>query len=529
MKKQLLILFLLGAAIYSPAQITFQKTFGGTNVDRFFSVQQTTDGGYIMAGITSSFGSDSSNVYLIKTDAYGDTIWTKTFGGNDHDAGYFVRQTADGGYIITGYTSSFGAGNDDIYLIKTDINGNALWSKTFGGLSFDISYSVHQTTDGGYIIGGTAASNFAINGDYYIIKTDVNGDSLWTKTLGSPDFDDLYAMQQTTDGGYIITGIYYDTTTFNDKVLLIKTDSNGGTLWTKTYGGSIENFPAYVEQTTDGGYIISGIIYGFGAGDLDALLIKTDSIGTAQWFKAYGGTDVEYGLFVHQTADGGYLMSGITRSFGAGDEDDYLVKTDASGNLLWTKTFGGTSSDYVYCSQQTADGGYILAGWTDSFGSGSADGFLIKTDANGNSGCNEAGTSTILTTGIGQDASVPVVVSSGGIVGAPATITGSGGMVSTLCISVGINEITSDNSFLISPNPSAGYFTISFEEKIKGTIEISNTLGENVYAENIFNESTKEFKLNNIPGGIYFVKVFVYSDSTGNGEKHYCRKIIVEQ
>ena len=504
MKLNLLISILLIVQLAN-AQITFQKAYGGTSGDECYSVQQTADGGYIMVGNTSGFGAGIWLIYLIKTDVNGDTLWTKTIGGAGYDNGRSVQQTTDGGYIIAGYGDSFGTGGFDIYLIKTDATGNLLWSKTFGGNpTYNYTTSVQQTIDGGYIVTGNFGGSIG-NYDVYLIKTDANGDSLWTKAYGGMDDDNGRSVQQTTDGGYIITGETYSFGVGGSDVYLIKTDSNGNLLWSKTFGGIDDEVGFSIQQTTDGGYIIGGYYGSMGGGGQDIYLLKTDANGNLLWSKTFSGGGV--GFSVQQTTDGGYIISGFSGSFNA---SICLIKTDANGNLTWSKAFGGTADDWAGSVKQTTDGGYIIGGYTRNFGAGGYnDVYLIKTDSLGNSGCHQSNLAISLTTHntiVGNPTTS--TDSPADIVTSPSIPTGSGGIVTTLCTSVGIKEILSDNSLIISPNPSTGNFVIAFSRIImKGSIEILNIIGENIYTENIFNESKKEINLNNISSGIYFVEV----------------------
>jgi hypothetical protein len=326
MKKLLLILLCLPMIGFGQG---WETTFGGTSTEEGHSVQQTADGGYIITGNTHLGSGISYDVYLIKTDGSGIEQWSQTFGGTSGDYGVSVQQTTDGGYIITGYTSSFGNGNTDVYLIKTDANGNEQWTKTFGGRK---GYSVQQTTDGGYIIAG------------------------WTETFGNGNAD----------------------------VLLIKTDGSGTEQWTKTFGGTDNDCGYSVQQTSDGGYIIAGKTGSFGNGEDDAYLIKTDGNGIEQWTKTFGGTGWDIGASAQQTTDGGYIITGTTESFGNGYWDVYLIKTDGNGIEQWSKTFGGTDNDCGNSVQQTTDGGYIITGWFGNVTNWSPDVYLIKTDGNGN-------------------------------------------------------------------------------------------------------------------------------------------------
>jgi len=365
----------------------WERTYGGTNNDRGNSVRQTSDGGYIVTGFTFSFG-DSVQVYLIKVNTLGDTLWTRTYGGTNLDIGNSVQQTSDGGYIIAGATSSFGAGSRDVYLIKTNASGDTLWTRTYGATGWDVGASVQQTQDGGYIIVGCTSSFGAGRFDVYLIKTNVSGDTLWTRTYGGTYNEDAASVQQTSEGGYIIAGQTYSFGAGDVDVYLIKTNASGDTLWTRTYGGTRGEWGWSVQQTSDGGYIIAGATFSFGAGSNDFYLIKTNVSGDTLWTRTYGGTNLDIGNSVQQTSDGGYIIAGRTMSFGAGYDDVYLIKANASGDTLWTKTWGGGATDVGNSVQQTFDGGYIIAGGSGSFGSGDQV-YLIKTDSLGSSGVED--------------------------------------------------------------------------------------------------------------------------------------------
>ncbi|TVM02718.1 MAG: hypothetical protein CV087_08895 [Candidatus Brocadia sp. WS118] len=361
----LLILISFAGTFFAQAPDTlWTKTYGGSDDDWGYSIQQTNDGGYIIAGTTESFGAASGDVWLIKTDTNGDTLWTKTFGDTAHDAGYSVQQTTDGGYIITGATESFGAGSADVWLIKTDANGDSLWTKTFGESGFDEGWSVQQTSDGGYIITGHLSASL------WVIKTDASGDSLWTRTYYRSTLNGGYSVQQTTDGGYIIAGFFECFILWEpcySFTWLLKTDVIGDTLWTKAFGIPATFSYSYgysVQETVDGGYIIAG-------SGQDGSLIKTDANGETQWTNNIIGT----GYFAHQTTDGGYIITGL--NWGSSN-DVGLIKTDANGDTIWTKTFGGSGDDEGRSVRRTTDGGYIIAGGTNSFGAGGGDVWLIR-------------------------------------------------------------------------------------------------------------------------------------------------------
>ncbi|MDD5110578.1 MAG: alpha/beta fold hydrolase [Patescibacteria group bacterium] len=369
-----------------PPEVEWEKTFGGTNWDNGYWVQQTADGGYIVTGVTSSFGAGGRDVYLVKTDASGNLAWQKTFGGVGVDEAFSVQQTSDDGYIMAGWTESFGAGGYDVYVVKTDNHGNLSWQKTFGGASTDGGFSVQQTSDGGYaILGGT--HSFHVGGVYskYLIKTNALGNLTWQETNDPrPPNNFKGSIHQTSDGGYIIVVSTSFGVGASVDVFLIKTNDLGNMVWERTFGGTANDWGFSVQQTADGGYIVGGETSSFGAGGKDVYLIKTDASGNLAWQKTFGGASNDLAYSIQQTKpDGGYVIAGHTESFGAGRSDIYLVKTDAQGNLVWQKTIGGAKNDKGYSAQQTFDAddnptGYIVAGYTESFGAGGSDVYLIK-------------------------------------------------------------------------------------------------------------------------------------------------------
>jgi len=357
--------------------------FGGADSDWGRSVLVTSDGGYVIVGKTASFGAGLDDIYLIRTDASAAIQWDTTFGGSGVDRGYSVVPASDGGYIIAGETSSFGAGNGDVCLIKIDDSGDTVWTRTIGGGDSDWGSSVIATSDGGYAIVGATLSSGAGNGDVYLIKTDVNGDTLWTETYGGTEPDRGESVIETSGGGYVITGRTSSYGAGSSDVYLIKTDDSGDTVWTRTFGGVEVDRGKSVIETSGSGYIIVGQTSSFGAGLDDVYLIRTDSSGDTVWTKTFGGAGADCGESVVETSDGGCIVAGRTSSSGAGLDDVYLLKTDSSGSLVWQRAFGGADSDWGRSVIVTSDGGYAVMGGTFSFGSGSADVYLIKTDANG--------------------------------------------------------------------------------------------------------------------------------------------------
>lgn len=392
------VLCLLVLPVQVLAQITFECWYGGSQREEGQSVMQTSDDGYAMCGYTKSFGDSDGDVYLVRTDEYGDTLWTRTFGGSSYEQSFRVEQTNDDGFIIAGLTHSFGS-LSQMYLIKTDSSGNLDWQGTYGGGYVEYGYSAQQTSDNGYIICGSTNTYGAGSYDMYLVKTDSLGVMDWQKAFGGTGNDRGHTVDQTDDGGYILAGYTHSFGAGGADVYLVRTDESGDTLWTGTYGGSDDDLPHYgrcVRQTYDGGFVVAGYTKSYGAGLYDMYLLKTDSLGNMEWEETYGGSDMDTGRSVEQLPDGGFIIAGSTKNFGAVLYDVYLVRTDADGGVIWTETFGGAEYDYGESVQQTTDGGYIIGGYTKSYGSGEFDFYLIKTEPD-MTGIEETGSQEIIT------------------------------------------------------------------------------------------------------------------------------------
>ena len=418
MKPLYLTFFFLFLLLNSSAQeIEWQNTIGGSGDDKLYSVQQTSDKGFILGGSSSSkiSGDKTENGYyyedfwIVKTDSLGNIQWQNTIGGNREDVLLSIQQTTDGGYILGGYSNSGISGDKseasiglnlefDYWIVKTDSIGNILWQNTIGGSGEDELYSIQQTIDGGYILGGYSDSY--ISGDktenslfidYWIVKTDAIGNILWQNTIGGAIGDYLKSIQQTSDGGYILGG-YSDSPISGDKTenslgstdyWIVKTDSLGTIQWQNTIGGNSTDYLSCGQLTTDGGYILGGYSYSPISGDktedhfggYDYWIVKTDSLGTIQWQNTIGGNQDDFFRSIQQTADGGYILGGRSFSNISGDKtengdgfrtDYWIVKTDSLGNIHWQNTVLGGDQDFLSSIYPTIDGGCLLGGYSDS-------------------------------------------------------------------------------------------------------------------------------------------------------------------
>ena len=308
-----------------------------------------------------------------------ETEWSKTYGGTGYDTAYSVVQTSDGGYAVGGWLYSNSVTGNDFWLVKTDSSGNLQWDKTYGGPESETARSMVQTSDGGYALAGESTMPGEGQKAFWLAKTDSSGNLQWIKRYGeSSSSESAFSVIQTSDGGYALAGSTYSFVSSSSDFWLVKTDSSGNLQWDKTYGGSNNERARFVIQTSDGGYALAGYTNSFGSGDDDCWLVKIDSSGNKLWDKTYGGVDLDHAYSVVQTSDNGYALAGLTHSYGAGSGDFWLVKTDSSGNLQWDKTYGGSSYDQAFSLIQTSERGYALVGSTASYGAGYDDFWLVK-------------------------------------------------------------------------------------------------------------------------------------------------------
>ena len=365
----------------------FFNVFGGEVNDVGSFVRQTTDNGYIVIGSTNSYGEGNDDILLIKTDRDGELEWERTYGGSNYDRGVCIQQTEDGGYILLGNTNSYGSGNGDVWLIKTNSSGELLWSQTCcSEINWDQSYGgyyVEQTNDQGFIITGHVWNSRM---DILVIKTDSNGNREWVKEYGELWKDDEgYSIHQTIENQYLLTGYTESYGNGDTDIYLMKLNSTGDPVWSKTFGGDDHDRGFSSDLTTDGGVIITGYSYSYGEGNYDLWLLKSDSDGNEEWNQTFGWGDGEEGLSVDQTNDGGYIITGNTYYNGGNDIQLWLIKTDPLGSSVWEKGFGGNDPESGQSVQQTQNGGYVVVGSSQSYeGSNYNNIILIKTDSQGN-------------------------------------------------------------------------------------------------------------------------------------------------
>ncbi len=378
------------------------------------AIIQTADGGFALTGgLKTTHGAwcilcaanayEGRDMWLLKTDPNGVMIWNQSYGGPDAENPCALVQTTDGGFALAGWTGTPIPGDRDMLLVKTDPNGVMIWNQSYGGPDAENPCALVQTTDGGFALVGSTES-FGEGAPYapnmmWLVKTDANGNEQWNHTYAGTGYNlasSASSVSQTADGGYAIAGCtdsYLYPHGYHRDMLLVKTDATGNLTWHQTYGGTEDDEANTLVQTADGGFALTGFTESFGAGNEDMWLVKTDATGNVSWHQTYGGPEVDIAYTLVQTADGGFALVGSTSSFGPVESiidqrtsNMWLVKTDATGNHEWNQTYGGPDEDSSSVLVQTTDGGFALAGFTGLFDPSM---WLVKTDATGNHEWNQ--------------------------------------------------------------------------------------------------------------------------------------------
>jgi hypothetical protein len=382
--------------------IMWQYSYGGSDSDGGYYINQTYDGGYAFVGSTTSNDGQVpgnhglTDCWFVKTNAVGTIQWEKELGGSGIDYGLSFEKTTDSGFII-GATSwstdgqvTGNHGGSDFWIVKLDQTGNIQWQNSYGGSGNERCRYAAQTPDGGYFaFGNTESSDGQVTGfhglsDYWLIRLDSAGNLLWQKTLGGPGSEFGYFAQQTKDGGFVLAGTTESDTgdiTVNHggyDFWIVKLDSSGNIQWQKSLGGSAEDEASCIRQTQDKGFIVTGGVFSDDGqvsgnhGSLDCWVVKLDSNGNINWQHCFGGTRDDYFSSVSLTSDSGFILAGYSYSNDGqvsgnhGDRDYWVVKLDSSGGLQWQESLGGSQDEWASCIQQTSDDGYILTGYSSS-------------------------------------------------------------------------------------------------------------------------------------------------------------------
>ncbi len=361
-----------------PPDSLWSRMYGGTGMDLCNAVKQTGDGGFILAGRTN-FSSNDVDAWLVKTDANGNSQWTRMLGGSMTEVAWDVVTRSQGGYAMVGETHSFGAGNDDVYFATYSAEGVPQNISYWGGSMNDNGYSLEQTSDGGFVIGGMTNSFGGGASDMWLVKCDAAGALQWAQDYGGSGYDICYAITQTPDGGYALAGYTSSYGAGSVDAWLVRTNSNGQVLWSRTYGYAGEDVAYDMIKTSDGGFALAGYTQNDGDGERDMYVVKTDGNGTVQWIQSFGGQYDDICYSIRQTSDGGYVIAGKSDSYGWGGSDFWIMRLSSTGNSLWNRTFGGTNSEVGESVAVTSDGGFVLGGRTLSFGAVDWDMWLVRT------------------------------------------------------------------------------------------------------------------------------------------------------
>ena len=405
-----LAIFILVSVAFIPMNTSarlkdiWKKTYGGPSDDVATSHIFTDDGGILVVGYTRSFGEGKlNNIFIVKTNKNGYTQWRKTYGGTFDDEGSEVIKTSDGGYAIAGSSESYkGKAQYDFYLLKTDSKGNKQWDTGFGGRYAERCYSLIETEDGGYLMAGSTITYGARGSDYWVVKTDEEGNMLWNETYGGDGDDICRSVIKTRDGDYLLAGY---TDSFGDPgqgAYLVKINETGSTLWTRTSGGIYDDYVHDVIRAEGGGgFVFVGSTTSYGAGEESFWMTKTDSEGHEEWNYSSDGDYDEIAYSVEQSENGNFLMTGFTSSYGDGGKDFWIVEINKEGKEVSKNAFGSGDDEVAYSIAIDEKNDIAIAGFTESYGAGGRDFWVVK---------------------LGRPERIPLLWVIGGVIGTAATV-----------------------------------------------------------------------------------------------------------
>lgn len=380
--RQTIVIALFAILLLSSGTAHGQNTvwsghYGGYYNDAGYSSAPTTDGGLFVAGSTYSFGNGDHDIYVLKVDSIGDTLWSRTFGGASTDFGRDVIATNDSGCIVVGSTASSGAGKEDMIILAVNSDGSLRWSKTYGGANSDEAWSVRSTSDGNLIVCGTTSSSGAGYGDLWLFKMSMTGDSIWARTFGGVGGESGMAVREAFDG-YVAIGSTGSFGAGYSSIYAVKTSFAGDSVWAKTFGGDKADNGYALEISNFGDYVIAGATSSYGLGYNDAYIVDISPDGNVMWEQTYGGTKDDRAYSIRTTPSGDLIVGGTTESFGAGAVDMYLLKLNPIGGVIWSKTYGGTLSDYCRNVSIDLKGNYLLSGYSYSYATGGTDLYMLS-------------------------------------------------------------------------------------------------------------------------------------------------------
>jgi hypothetical protein len=452
----------------SQSNNSFCSTIGGQENDFACGMANTNDNGSIICGYTNSFGQGLEDCYFVKLDSIGQIEWTKTIGGTNVDKAFSIVQTSDGGYAFTGITQSFGVGGNDVYIGKLTSIGSLSWIKTIGGASSDYGNSIIETSDGGLAIAGWYGVT-GIDYDAYLIKMDELGNVIFSNTYGGSGEDVAHSLCQNVDGSYILSGYTKSFGSGQSDCYVLKISSEGSLIWSKTIGGSLDEEAFSIIQTNDNGYAFVGRTQSYGAGGNDCYLVKLNESGDISWTKTIGGLNSDYFKSLKQKSNGNLFVCGWY-GINAGNYDLYLTEFDYLGSFISGKTVGSIGIETGQGIIIKNNNCVLISGYSDNLGSGQTDMYIVQFDSSNNicTSCNPANSIGVFDMGGEQSTggfeATAGSTSTGGIIS-------SGGLITLICqnISTGVKQNTKNELFSAYPNPTNDQINLRTDENLLGS------------------------------------------------------------